>query len=113
MLVRKGRLKQNVKRRTYFFIINNEMELFSLKGKVALVTGGNGGINQKKVADGLRGRWTEGQIEECMAIQREYGATTAAFNWYRAADIGKNASVKSYEKNIIRPPYLYGERKTE
>ncbi len=66
-------------------------------------------LNQQKVADGLSGRWTNSQIAECMAIQREYGATTAAFNWYRVADIGKNASIKSYEKNIFRPTlFIWG-----
>ena len=60
-------------------------------------------LNQKKVADGLRGRWTEAQIAECMAIQREYGATTAAFNWYRAAKSTSKTVDKSFKKNILRP----------
>jgi len=60
-------------------------------------------LNQKKVADGLRGRWTEEQIDECLAIQREHGATTAAFNWYRAANITDDGTIESFKKNILRP----------
>ncbi len=67
-------------------------------------------LNQKKVADGLKGRWTEAQIEECLAIQREYGATRAAFNWYRAADINENFDSKSFDKNIVRPTlFIWGK----
>lgn len=66
-------------------------------------------LNQEKVADGLRGRWTEAQIAECMAIQREYGATAAAFNWYRAAKIDTKTVDKSFTKNILRPTlFIWG-----
>lgn len=66
-------------------------------------------FNQKKVADGLRGRWTEEQIAECMAIQREYGATTAAFNWYRATTIDGDTVDSSFKKNILRPTlFIWG-----
>lgn len=66
-------------------------------------------LNQKKVADGLRDRWTAEQITECMAIQREYGATRAAFNWYRASKINEKAEIKPFEKNILRPTlFIWG-----
>lgn len=66
-------------------------------------------LNQKKVADGLRGRWTEEQITECLAIQREYGATTAAFNWYRATSFDQNTLDRSFKKQILRPTlFIWG-----
>jgi len=66
-------------------------------------------LNQEKVADGLSGRWTDAQIAECMAIQREYGATAAAFNWYRAAKADSKTVDESFEKNILRPTlFIWG-----
>lgn len=66
-------------------------------------------LNQKKVADALSGRWTDQQIEECLAIQREYGATRAAFNWYRASDIGSTRTNHTLGKNILRPTlFIWG-----
>ncbi len=68
-------------------------------------------LNQKKTADGLRGRWTDAQIAECMAIQREYGATTAALNWYRAMDLDGVSTNQAFEKNIQRPTlYIWGTK---
>ncbi|MEM1123901.1 MAG: alpha/beta hydrolase [Bacteroidota bacterium] len=68
-------------------------------------------LNQEKVADGLRGRWTEEQIAECMAIQREYGAVTGAFNWYRAAEIEKGAVDPAFQKKIHRPTlFIWGTK---
>ena len=66
-------------------------------------------LNQKKVVDGLRGRWTEEQLAECMAIQREYGAVTAAFNWYRASKMDGKRVDQAFEKNILRPTlFIWG-----
>jgi len=59
-------------------------------------------LNQKRVAEALAGRWSPELIKECLAIQREYGATTAALNWYRA-NSEKNTNTESFEKNILRP----------
>ena len=67
-------------------------------------------LNQQKVADGLRGRWTDEQIAECLAIQSEYGALTAALNWYRAAD-RKHTTNQAFNKNIIRPTlFIWGKQ---
>lgn len=67
-------------------------------------------LNQQKVADGLRGRWTDEQIEECLAIQREHGALTAALNWYRAAKTEGNTVDAAFKKNIIRPTlFIWGK----
>lgn len=68
-------------------------------------------LNQKKAADGLSGRWTAAEIAECMAIQREYGATTAALNWYRAMDLDVVSTNQAFEKNIQRPTlYIWGTK---
>lgn len=67
-------------------------------------------LNQQKVAEGLKGRWTKEQIQESLAIQREYGALTAALNWYRAANIA-NTIDQSFEKNIHRPTlFIWGKK---
>jgi len=66
-------------------------------------------LNQKKVADGLADQWSRELINECMAIQREYGALTAALNWYRATHIEKILADKIFEKNIERPTlFIWG-----
>lgn len=66
-------------------------------------------LNQQKAADGLKGKWTDEQIKECLAIQSEYGALTAALNWYRA-NIGHSKN-QSFEKNILRPTlFIWGKK---
>lgn len=66
-------------------------------------------INQKKVAEGLKDRWSPELLQECLAIQKEYGALTAALNWYRAMDTEKVGIEKSFKKKIIRPTlFLWG-----
>jgi len=59
-------------------------------------------MNQKRVANGLAGRWSSELIEECLSIQREYGATTAALNWYRA-NTEESMANQSLEKTILCP----------
>lgn len=48
-------------------------------------------------------------LEEYLAIQSEYGATTAALNWYRALNIEEIVSQKTYMKKITTPTlYIWG-----
>ena len=66
-------------------------------------------LNQKKVANRMVGRWTTPQIAEYLAIHREYGATTAALNWYRAVDLEAGEGYASFEKPITRPTlFIWG-----
>ena len=68
-------------------------------------------LNQKKVTDGLKGRWADEEIAECLAIQREYGALTAALNWYRAMNLEEISDNAFLEKDILRPTlYIWGTK---
>lgn len=69
-------------------------------------------LNQKRVADGLARSWSPELIHECFAIQREYGALTAALNWYRAADPKYHTleQQQALKKSIIRPTlFIWGK----
>lgn len=66
-------------------------------------------MTHHKFAERMENRWTASQIEEYMAIQREYGATTAALNWYRALNIENIVKDKIFEKAIERPTlFIWG-----
>lgn len=66
-------------------------------------------LNQKKAAEGLKGRWSPALIKECLAIQSEYGALTAALNWYRAMDLEK-INGNDLKKDILRPTlFIWGK----
>lgn len=66
-------------------------------------------LNQQKVADGLSGRWSDELIQECLAIQRENGALTAALNWYRAMRFEEGIG-KEFKKDIQRPTlFIWGK----
>lgn len=68
-------------------------------------------LNPNKISQKMEGRWTAAQLTEYLAIQQEYGATTAALNWYRAIDIEKAITEKSFEKNIHRPTlFIWGTK---
>ena len=67
-------------------------------------------LNQQKVANSLKGRWTDEQIAECLAIQSEYGALTAALNWYRAT-VTRYTSTQAFNKKIVRPTlFIWGKK---
>jgi len=67
--------------------------------------------NQQKAATALKGRWTDEEIAECLAIQREYGALTAALNWYRAMNLEEISDNAFLEKDILRPTlYIWGTK---
>ncbi|MEM1120553.1 MAG: alpha/beta hydrolase [Bacteroidota bacterium] len=63
-------------------------------------------LNQQKVVEGLHGKWKETEIADCLAIQREPGALTAALNWYRAVDFETIATDTTF-KSIVQRPTLY------
>lgn len=68
-------------------------------------------LNQQKVADGLKGRWTDEEIMECLAIQREYGALTTALNWYRAMKLETESDMAAIQKDILRPTlFIWGTK---
>jgi len=66
-------------------------------------------INQKKVLERMRDRWTTAQIKEYSAVHSEYGAISAALKWYRANDVSKIDINKLLEKSIQRPTlFIWG-----
>lgn len=66
-------------------------------------------LNHKKFLKRMEGSWKPYQIEEYEAIQKEYGAVSAAINWYRAMDVLNENEEQSFYKKINRPTlFLWG-----
>lgn len=65
--------------------------------------------NQQRFYKKLMGGSPKAYLEEYLALQAEFGATTATINWYRALNIHEIVVNRTYEKTVSRPTlFIWG-----
>ena len=65
--------------------------------------------NEQEFFKMMMGDNPKDHLDEYLALQSEYGATTAALNWYRALNIDEIVSQKTYMNKITTPTlYIWG-----